>query len=67
MVVVALYGADSEGCIEAHHKVSIEELQPDSETRHSDLAMVCASCHCIIHTCKPWLIIDEVRALIDRV
>ena len=66
MVAVDLYGADGERCIEAHHKVPIEELQPDSETRHSDLAMVCASCHRIIHSKKPCLTTPEVRALVGR-
>jgi len=66
MVAVDLYGADGERCIEAHHKVPIEELQPDSETRHSDLAMVCASCHRIIHSKKPCLTIAEVQAITEH-
>ncbi|MFD1331103.1 hypothetical protein ACFQ4O_03750 [Methylopila musalis] len=58
---VALYGPDGERCIEAHHKVPIEELQPDSITRVDEMAMVCASCHRIIHSKKPCLTVDEVR------
>ena len=59
---VALYGPDGERCIEAHHKVPIEELQPDSVTRVTEMAMVCASCHRIIHKRKPCLLINEVVA-----
>lgn len=58
-----LYDDRGERCIEAHHKVPIEELQPDSITRVDDMAMVCASCHRVIHSRKPCLTIEEVRAL----
>ncbi len=57
----AFYGPDGEHCIEAHHKVPIEELQPDSITRVDEMAMVCASCHRIIHSKKPCLLVAEVR------
>jgi predicted HNH restriction endonuclease len=50
--------------MEAHHKVPIEELQPDSITLVGDMAMVCATCHRIIHSSKPCLTIGQVRALI---
>jgi predicted HNH restriction endonuclease len=58
-----LYDDKGERCIEAHHKIPIEELQPDSITRVDDMAMVCASCHRVIHSRKPCLTIEEVRAL----
>lgn len=55
-----LYGPNSDNCIEAHHKIPIEALQPDSVTQVKDMAMVCASCHRIIHKQKPCLLINEV-------
>jgi len=58
-----LYNDRGDRCIEAHHKIPIEELQPDSITRVDDMAMVCASCHRIIHSQKPCLTIEEVKAL----
>jgi len=58
-----LYDDRGERCIEAHHTIPIEELQPDSVTRVDDMAMVCASCHRIIHSRKPCLTIVEVQAL----
>lgn len=58
-----LYDDRGERCIEAHHKIPIEELQPDSIVHVEDMAMVCASCHRVIHSQKPCLTIDEVRAL----
>lgn len=57
---VELYGPSGERCIEAHHTIPIEELQPDSITRVEDMAMVCASCHRVIHSKKPCLKVDEV-------
>ena len=57
---ITLYGPDGERCIEAHHKIPIEELQPDSVTRVDEMAMVCASCHRIIHSKKPCLKVGEV-------
>lgn len=66
IVPVDLYGEAGERSIEAHHKTPIEELQPDSETKTSDLAMVCATCHRVIHSSKPCLTIEEVQALITR-
>ena len=60
-----VYGPHGERCIEAHHKVPIEELQPDSVTLVSDMAVVCANCHRVIHSQTPCLTVDEVAALMD--
>ena len=65
-VPVEVYGPGGEGCMEAHHKVPIEQLQPDSVTIVSDIAMVCASCHRMIHSQKPCLTINEMRELLKR-
>lgn len=59
-----VYGPLGEQCIEAHHKIPIEQLQPDSVTRVDDMAMVCANCHRIIHTKRPALTLNEVRKLL---
>lgn len=54
------YGSKGDACIEAHHKTPIEELLPDSITRMTDLAMLCASCHRILHSKRPALSFDKV-------
>jgi predicted HNH restriction endonuclease len=59
---VAMYGADGERCMEAHHRIPIEQLQPDSITRVDDLAVVCASCHRIIHSRKPCIPVADLAA-----
>ena len=63
-VPVEVYGSAGESCMEAHHKIPIEQLQPDSVTVVSDIAMVCASCHRMIHSQKPCLTINEMRELL---
>ena len=55
-----IYGVRGDSCIEAHHLVPIEELLPDSITMVGDLAMLCASCHRIVHSVKPCLPVDGV-------
>lgn len=59
---VALYGPNGERCMEAHHKVPIEELQPDSITRVEEMTIVCASCHRVIHSQKPCFPVEELAA-----
>ena len=49
--------------MEAHHKVPIEELQPDSVTLVQEMAMVCANYHRVIHFRKPCFTINEIRTL----
>lgn len=58
------YGPAGESSMEAHHKIPIEQLQPDSVTLVQDMAMVCACCHRVIHSQKPCLTIEEIRQLL---
>lgn len=55
-----LYGVRGDACIEAHHRTPISQLLPDSVTKVTDLAMLCASCHRVLHSTKPILDIDDV-------
>lgn len=66
IVPIDVYGDDGERSIEAHHKIPIEELQPDSKTTVGDLAMVCANCHRVIHSHKPCTTLEQLRVLIAR-
>lgn len=54
------YGAKGDSCIEAHHKTPIEQLLPDSVTRVTDLAMLCANCHRVVHSERPALRFEDV-------
>jgi Predicted restriction endonuclease len=60
----ACYGVRGRGFIECHHKKPIATLMEDGEpTKESDLALVCANCHRMIHASKPWLALEELKAL----
>ena len=59
-----VYGMIGEGCMEVHHKVPIEQLQPDSVSVVGDMAVLCASCHRVVHAKSPCLTIGEVRTLL---
>jgi 5-methylcytosine-specific restriction protein A len=57
------YGRRGYGFIEAHHTKALASLAENSTTSLEDLALVCANCHRMIHAQKPWLSIEELRAL----
>jgi 5-methylcytosine-specific restriction protein A len=59
------YGERGEGFIECHHTKPVSE-SAGQKTRLTDLALVCANCHRMIHARRPWLSIDELRALLRR-
>ncbi|MEH6517278.1 MAG: HNH endonuclease [Halioglobus sp.] len=59
-----IYGELGEGFAECHHKKPVSELQPGEKTKLSDLALLCSNCHRMIHRRRPWLSIDELKALL---
>ena len=63
-IPVQVYGPSGESCMEAHHKVPVEQLQPDSVTLIGDMAMLCASCHRIVHSKRPCLTVEKVNELV---
>lgn len=63
-VPVEVYGPSGEQCMEAHHKIPIEQLQPDSVTLVSDMAMLCASCHRVVHSERPCLTVEQLNELV---
>ena len=58
------YGPRGHGFIEAHHTRALATLMEDSTTKAEELALVCANCHRMIHSQKPWLSIEELRAIL---
>lgn len=58
------YGGRGEGFIEAHHTKPLETLQANAKTKLSELALLCANCHRMIHARRPWLTMDELMALV---
>src|SRR5262245_41443890 len=57
------YGDRGRGFIEAHHTKPVETLVEGSKTRLEDLALLCANCHRMVHSARPWLTVDDLRRL----
>lgn len=47
------YPVIGEGFIEVHHKKQLAALMPSEKTYISDLALLCANCHRMVHRSKP--------------
>lgn len=62
----ATYGNRGEGFIECHHTVPVSEMKPGDKTKLSDLALVCANCHRMIHARRPWLSISALADLLKK-
>ncbi|NWC78223.1 HNH endonuclease [Pseudomonas sp. P7759] len=60
------YGPGAQGIIDVHHIKPVHTLRPGEKTKLSDLALVCANCHRVIHSRKKWLTVQQVRALYDE-
>ncbi len=60
------YGERGEDRLQAHHRTPIEEMIPGSVTKAEDLAMVCPTCHDIIHARRPWITVEDVKKLLNE-
>jgi 5-methylcytosine-specific restriction enzyme A len=60
----ARYGQRGAGFIECHHTRPVHTLRPGETTRLSDLALLCANCHRMIHSARPWLTVEELREVL---
>lgn len=58
------YGAHGDGFIECHHTKPVSEMQAGEKTKVGDLALVCSNCHRMIHRTRPWLSIDDLKAML---
>lgn len=55
------YGEFGKGFIEVHHKSPLYKLKDETETKLSDLALLCSNCHRMIHRHISELTLDELR------
>lgn len=58
----ANYGERGEGYIECHHVVPLH-TSAERKTKLSDLILICANCHRMIHRKNPWLNPEQLREL----
>ncbi len=59
------YGEHGEGYIECHHVLPLHVSGP-IRTRLSDLVLICANCHRMIHRKSPWLTPDQLLDVTSR-
>lgn len=57
------YGSHGAGYIEVHHLTPISKLGSGARTKLSDLALVCANCHRMLHRGKRLLNLSELRSM----
>ncbi|MFJ4981497.1 HNH endonuclease [Streptomyces coeruleorubidus] len=60
-----VYGERGAGYVECHHVVPLHEAG-EGTTKLSDLALICANCHRMIHRRAPWPTPKELRASIEH-
>lgn len=60
----ATYGKRGEGFIECHHTKPVSQLVIGETTSLAELVLLCANCHRMIHSARPWWTIEELRAAI---
>jgi 5-methylcytosine-specific restriction protein A len=58
------YAERGHGIIECHHRVPPSHLTPGKKPRLSDLALVCANCHRLVHCRQPRLEWHQLLALV---
>lgn len=58
-----MYGTHGEGFIECHHTLPLYTLDAGSKTKFSDLALLCANCHRMVHAKRPWLTVEQLQKL----
>ena len=61
------YAELGEGFAECHHTIPVSKLKKRQKTKLSDLAILCANCHRMIHRSKPMLSIRELKELLQNV
>jgi|SRR5471030_315643 len=58
------YGIEFADVMDVHHRRPLHTLQPDDKTNFSDLALLCASCHRIVHSRRKWLSVEQLQQLV---
>jgi 5-methylcytosine-specific restriction protein A len=59
------YGELGREFAECHHQVPLSDLREARETKLSELKIVCANCHRMLHRARPWKTISELKAMIS--
>lgn len=60
------YGERGDGFIECHHETPISASDFAREIKLSDLVLLCANCHRMVHRKKPWLSLVDLKSLVKN-
>ena len=60
------YGEIGQGVAECHHTKPVSELTRGEKTQLTDLSILCANCHRIIHKSKPMYTVAQLKERIKR-
>lgn len=60
-----VFGGHGLGFAECHHDRPISKMAPGEKTKLSELRIVCANCHRMLHRGKQWPTLDELRSMIE--
>ncbi|SDX46911.1 HNH endonuclease [Lysobacter enzymogenes] len=60
------YGEGLEQVIDCHHTKPVHTLVEGDTTRLDDLVLLCANCHRAVHSCRPWLSMEQLRQRLQR-
>lgn len=60
-----IYGKRGHGFAECHHTKPVCEIEEGKKTKLSDLVIVCANCHRMIHKSRPWLSANKLKTLLS--
>ena len=60
------YGKRGAGFIECHHTKPVHMLKPGDKTKMTDLRLLCANCHRMVHARRPWLTMEDLSAMLGR-
>ena len=60
-----VYGERGRQYIECHHIKPVSALKTGEKTRVTDLALLCANCHRMIHVARPWLTVADLKSILE--
>lgn len=61
-----VYGELGSGFAECHHTKPISKLLPGEKTRTTDLAIVCANCHRMLHRGCEWYSVAKLKSILEK-
>ena len=65
ITTIRILGSD-EGVFEIHHRKPLSELSETTLTSLEDLAVLCPSCHRLIHILKPLPTVEKLTTTIQK-